>query len=99
MTVSPGSAALSALGETARLTVEVRDQNGRVMAEAAVAWTTSDAAVPAVDASGLVTAVANGSATITATTGTVSGTVAVDSGPGVVNAVAVPPPADTLVAT
>ena len=77
VTVSPGSAALSALGETARFTAEVRDQNGRVMAAAAVAWASSNASVATVDASGLVTAAANGSATITATSGSVSGTAAV----------------------
>ena len=77
VTVNPGSAALGALGETARFTAEVRDQNGQVMAGAAVAWASSDAAVATVDASGVVTAAANGSATITATSGSVSGTAAV----------------------
>ncbi len=97
VTVSPGSAALSALGETNRFTAEVRDQNGQVMAGAAVVWTTSDASVAAVDAFGLVTAAANGSATITATAGSVSGTAAVTVAQ-VVSAVAVSPTVDTLVA-
>ena len=74
VTVNPGSAALTAVGETVRLTAEVRNQNGQVMAGAAVVWTTSDASVAAVDASGLVTAAANGNATITATAGSVSRT-------------------------
>ena len=77
VTVSPASATLTALGATTRLTAEVRDQNGQVMAGAAVAWTTSDASVAGVDASGLVTAAANGSATITATAGAASGSAAV----------------------
>ena len=47
------------------------------MAGTAVAWATSDASVAAVDASGLVTAVANGAATITATSGSTSGTAVV----------------------
>ena len=97
VTVNPGSAALDALEETARLTAEVRDQNRQVMAGAAVAWSSSDASVATVDASGLVTAVANGSATITATAGSVSGTGAVTVAQ-VVTAVAVSPSADTLVA-
>ncbi len=97
VTVSPASAALTALGETTRLTAEVRDQNGQVMAGAAVAWATSDAAVAAVDASGQVTAAANGSATITAMAGSVSGTAAVTVAQEV-SAVAVSPAADTLVA-
>ena len=97
VTVNPGSAALSALGETARFTAEVRDQNGQVMAGAAVAWASSDASVATVDASGVVTAAANGSAAITATAGSVAGTAAVTVAQ-VVTAVAVSPPADTLVA-
>ena len=67
--VNPGSATLSALGATARFTAEVRDQNGRAMAGAAIAWASSDASVATVDASGVATAVANGSAAITATAG------------------------------
>ena len=97
VTVNPGSAALSALGETARFTAEVRDQNGQVMAGAAVAWASSDASVAAVDASGQVTAAANGNATITATAGLVSGTAAVTVAQEV-SAVSVSPAADTLVA-
>ncbi len=74
VTVSPGSATLTALGETARFTAEVRDQNGQVMAGAAVAWASSNASVASVDASGLVTAVGNGTATIMAAAGSAVGT-------------------------
>ena len=97
VTISPASATLQSLGETALLTAEVRDQNGQAMANAAVAWTSSDPSVATVAASGLVTAVANGAATVTATAGSASGTatVTVDQ---VVAAVAVNPPADTLLA-
>ncbi len=77
VTVNPASAALSALGETARLTAEVRDQNAQAMAGAAVAWESSEVSVASVDASGLVTAVAAGTATVTATAGAVSGTATV----------------------
>ena len=97
VTVTPGSTALSALGETARFTAEVRDQNGQAMAGAAVAWASSDASVVTVDAAGVATAAANGSATITATAGPVSGTAAVTVAQ-VVTAVAVSPAAATLVA-
>ena len=97
VTVNPGSAALTALGETARFTAEVRDQNGQAMAGAAIAWASSNASVATVDASGVATAAANGSATITATAGSVSGTAAVTVAQ-VVSAVAVSPAADTLVA-
>ena len=97
LAVSPPSATLSALEETARFTAEVRDQNGQVMAGAAIAWATSDASVASVDASGLVTSAANGSATITATAGSVSGTAAVTV-EQVVSSIGVSPSADTLVA-
>jgi len=77
VTVTPATATLTALEETVRFTAEVRDQNGQVMTGATVAWTSSDASVAAVDASGQATAAANGSATITATAGSASGTAAV----------------------
>ena len=97
VTVNPASATLTALEETVRFTAEVRDQNGQVMAAAPVSWASSDASVAAVDASGQVTAAANGSATITATAGSASGTAAVTVAQ-VVSAVTVTPAADTLVA-
>ncbi len=90
VTVNPSSASFAALEETTRFTAEVRDQNGQVMTGVAVAWASSDASVASVDASGLVTAAANGSATITASTGSVSGTAAVTVAQ-VVSAVAVSP--------
>ena len=97
VTVNPGSATLSALGETARFTAEVRDQNGQAMAGTTVAWASSDASVATVDASGQVTAMDNGNATITATASSVSGTAAVTVAQ-VVSAVEVSPASDTLVA-
>ena len=77
VTVVPSAALLAALGDTVRLTAEVRDQNGRAMPGTSVAWASSDAAVAAVDASGLATAAGNGTATITATSGSASGTATV----------------------
>ena len=61
-------------GETAQLAVMVRDQNGRVMTRLPVAWESSDERTAKVDAKGRVTAVAGGTATITATVGEASGT-------------------------
>ena len=66
VTVSPATADLTALGATVQLTAEVRDQNGRVLVGATVTWRSSDTRVATVDASGLVTGVAVGVATITA---------------------------------
>ena len=53
------------------------DQNGAVMAGAAVAWVSSSSSVAGVSSTGLVTAVADGTATVTATTGSASGTASV----------------------
>ncbi len=95
--VSPATAEIAALGATVQLTAEVRDQNGQVMAGAVVAWSSGDASVVTVETTGLVTAVANGVATVTATSGPASGsaTVTVEQ---VVRAVTVSPAADTLLA-
>ena len=77
ITVSPATAEFAALHDTVQLSAEVRDQNGNVMAGAAVAWLSTGTEVATVDATGLVTAVGNGTATITATAGAASGSAAV----------------------
>ncbi len=77
ITVSPDASELTALGATAQLSAEVRDQNGQPMSGATVAWSSSSAGVATVSAAGLVTAVGNGSASITASVGAVSGSAAV----------------------
>ena len=64
---------LSALGDTAQLSADVRDQQGQPMAGAAVTWASEAPEVATVDGQGLVTAVGHGSATITASAGSVSG--------------------------
>ena len=70
--VNPATADLTALGATAQLSAEVRDQNGRAMG-ATVTWSSENTAVATVDASGLVAAAGNGTATIAASAGRVSG--------------------------
>ena len=77
VTVSPATRELTALGTTVQLSAEVRDQNARVMAGATVTWTSSANSVATVDASGLVTAAGNGTATITASAGPASGSAVV----------------------
>ena len=96
VTVSPATVQMAALGATVQLTAEVRDQNGQVMAGAAVVWASSDTSVVTVDVSGLVTAAANGSAMITATAGSASGMAAVTVDQEV-REVALSPAADTVV--
>ena len=77
VTVSPATAQLATLGATVQLSAEVLDQNGNAMAGATVTWASSAASVATVSSTGLVTAVGNGPATITATAGAVSGSAAV----------------------
>ena len=65
---------LPALGQTVTLTAPGRDQNGAVMTGVPVSWTTSDAGVATVSASGVVTAAGKGAATITAAAGNAAAT-------------------------
>ena len=71
--VTPLAVELSAVGDTARLSAEVKDQRGWDMPQAVVTWSSADPSVATVDASGLVTAVGNGSTAITASSGSVAG--------------------------
>lgn len=75
--IEPAAATLMALGETVRLTANVLDQNGQPVAGAAVTWQSSDETVATVTAQGLVTAVSNGTAQITASAGSISASVTV----------------------
>lgn len=70
--VSPVTAALSLPG-TAQLTATPRDSRGQVMSGQTIAWSSSATAVATVSQTGLVTAVAGGTATITASIGSVQG--------------------------
>ena len=74
LTVTPATAELTALGASVQLSAQVLDQIGQAMAAAVVNWSSSGALAVTVDASGLVTAVANGQATITASAGGAAGT-------------------------
>ncbi len=96
VTVSPATARLNALGATVQLSAQVLDQHGQAMAGANVSWASNDADVATVDSNGLVTAVANGTATITATAGGAAGTATVAVAQAAVG-IAVTPTADTVV--
>ena len=96
VTVSPATTELTALGATVQLSAAVRDQNGQAMAGATVTWVSSAVGVATVNTSGLVTAVANGTATITATAGSASGSATVTVAQEV-SAVAVAPDTATVV--
>jgi outer membrane protein OmpA-like peptidoglycan-associated protein len=75
--VNPPTATLAALGATEQLAATPMDIARRPLARRVVTWSSSNDAVATVSATGLVTAVANGSATITATSETASGRVTV----------------------
>ncbi|MYF62380.1 MAG: hypothetical protein F4179_12060, partial [Gammaproteobacteria bacterium] len=74
VTVSPATAELGGVGATVQLSAQVLDQNRQAMASARLTWSSSDATVATVSASGLVTAADRGAAIITATVGDASGT-------------------------
>ncbi|HVH66627.1 MAG TPA: Ig-like domain-containing protein [Gemmatimonadales bacterium] len=73
VTVSPASPYLT-LGQTVQMTATTYDSTGAVLTGRVVTWATSNAGVATVDGSGLVTGVAAGAATITATSEGKSGT-------------------------
>lgn len=73
ITVTPTSFTLDAVGATQQLAASLTDQNGRPMLGVSVSWSSANEQVATVNASSLVTAVANGSAQITATAGGASG--------------------------
>jgi uncharacterized protein YjdB len=67
-----GAPLLTAVGATLQLSASAKDAAGSPVADAgAFTWASSDATVAVVDASGLVTAVRNGSAAITASSGAI----------------------------
>jgi alpha-tubulin suppressor-like RCC1 family protein len=59
---------LTAIGDSVRLTAIARGSSGNPVSGTAFTWRTSNSSVVSVDTAGFATAVANGSATITATT-------------------------------
>jgi alpha-tubulin suppressor-like RCC1 family protein len=66
--VAPESATLQ-VGQSLALSATAYDADGNVIAGAQIGWTSSNAAVAKVDAAGVVTGVAAGSATVTASSG------------------------------
>ena len=72
--LSPTSLSFSSVSDTASLTATVKDHAGVTMIGAPVTWASSDTTKATVSSAGLVTAVANGTATITATSGSASAT-------------------------
>ncbi len=75
--VTPSSHTLEAIGETVQLRATVRDQRNNTMSGQTITWSSGDEAVATVDGNGLVTAVSNGMAEITAKSGSLSATAAI----------------------
>ena len=95
VTLTPDTLAFTALGQSAELAAEVRDQAGRVMTEAAVSWSSADTTVTTVDSAGLVMAVGSGETTVTATAVEASGEAVVKVMQSA-GSVVVSPPTDTV---
>ena len=72
VTVSPQAPSIVA-GATVTLSAVVKDQNGNVMSGQTVTWSSNNQSVATVNASGVVSGVAAGSASVTATCQTKSG--------------------------
>jgi uncharacterized protein YjdB len=83
------------VGRTVQLSATTRDMDGNVLTGRPVGWTSSNTAVATVNSSGLVTAVAAGTATITASSEGKSGTATVNVTVGV-NTVVVTPSTATI---
>src|ERR1019366_9009780 len=96
LTVTPTIASL-AIGATQQLTATTLDANGNTLSGRGVTWGTSDATKATVSASGLVTAVAPGTATITATSETKRDRTPITVNPIPVAPVTVTPATATLV--
>lgn len=95
VTVSPASQGLLAT-QTFPLVVTVKDSLGAIVTDRIVTWTSSNTGAATVSSLGVVTAVAPGTATITATSETKSGTSAISVTPVPVGIVVVSPPKDSL---
>ena len=76
LNVLPDSVTLPFLGATSTLVAHIRDQNGQPITST-VSWSSDNTAVVTVSSSGLLTALQNGTATVTATAGGVSDAVPV----------------------
>ncbi len=92
--ISPASAAFRSISDTVRMIATVSDQYGSAMADVAVVWNSGNIAVAAVT-EGLVTAMGNGNATVTAVAGSAvaSAKVAVEQ---LANTVIVTPATDSV---
>jgi uncharacterized protein YjdB len=88
--VTLGNSSLS-VGQTTQATASGRDANGALVAMGTPTWTSSNTAIATVSSTGVVSAVANGSASITATVSGKSGTASLSVATTSSGAAAAPP--------
>jgi M6 family metalloprotease-like protein len=94
--VAPANASVVA-GSTTALTVTARDSRGIVLTDRPVTWSSSDATIATISATGVVTGVTPGSATITASVGGSASTALVTVLPRPVARVDVSPAATSMI--
>ena len=92
LSVLPGVLSLT-VGQTGNLTAEVRDAAGTTLSGRSIIWSTADAAIATVSTAGVVSAVAPGTAAITATSEGKSGSATVAVTPVPVASITVTPSA------
>lgn len=97
--ISPDSAVLKAIGETATFSATVYDQSGNRMSGQTVSWSSLNSGVASVSSSGVVRAVAVGTARIVARVSGIADTVSVRvAAPQAAPQLIIAPAADTLTA-
>ncbi len=74
VTVSPEAVTMASFGETLELAAEAFDANGHMIEGADFSWSSQDELVATVDSAGVVTAIANGAATVEASAEDAAGT-------------------------
>ena len=97
--VSPFSVTLG-IGDARQFDAIVFDQSGAIVPDAEVTWASNNETVGTIDATGVFTALADGTATVTASAGGVTGTAAVTvtAGEPVLTSISIAPSAITLAA-
>lgn len=73
ITVTPATVTMDAIGDSRQLTAKATDKDGKELTGVLISWESSAQAVVTVDDAGKITAVAPGSADVTASAGGVSG--------------------------
>lgn len=98
ISLTPQNASISA-GQTSPFTATATDANGNVVSNVTFTWTSSNQGIATISTGGLATGLAQGSTTITATSGTVTSnpaTLTVTVAPPIVASITLTPTASTI---